>query len=121
MRRRAKIAFSTLLAIFLYGQVNAVLHFIFVEHDYCIEHATATQHEDEDDHSKEKDQRHSEHEDCPVLAQLTRLAASAAPDLAVFVDSDVLFVIVLFESDFLSLDQSELFILSPSNSPPLPA
>ena len=119
MRRRTQNACNLLLAIFLYGQVNAAVHFVVVEHDFCPEHATATPRDHEDQNSKDKDREHEEHEDCPVMAQLTRLAAETPPDSVDIGVSDVFVAFARTQDNLVHINLSDLFLLSPSNSPPL--
>ena len=119
---------SLLLAIFLYGQVNAALHFVVVDHDYCAEHATATGHghsgdahegddHESDDHS-DNDHGHSEKEDCQVMALLSHASADKAQETTFVPSGDIFVADAAIQADLIQIVQADLFFLSPSTSPP---
>ena len=118
MKRRTHHVSSLLLAIFLYGQVNVAVHFVVVEHDYCPEHATATRHDHESNDPAHKDDGHSEKEDCQVMALLSHASANRAPETAIVLNGDIYVAAALIDADLIHVDQTELFFLAPSNSPP---
>ena len=117
MNTRVKQFALFFLTVFFMGQINASLHFVFVEHVFSTQNLTSTHIPVSGSHSSDS----SKHDDCQVLAMLT--SAFANVHTALFFNTQPTPHIAVNHVFTCSVNivAEELFLLSPSQPPPVSA
>ena len=115
-----------LLALFVGWQAEAVLHFLFTAHAIDqhghVVHAPPNSGGESDKTRHQDDQEpknKGEHKECRILALLTSAKTKVSSSSLLFAETDIFQTakIIPFR-EIEALGESDLFELSPSNSPP---